>query len=318
MAIIVFDADETLWRGIVVEGEVFLKDEVKPLFKELRKRGHEIFLCSKSDEDKIEQTLEGFELELDTIGISWGPKSETFTSWVNIGLLEDFVLFVDDSRFEIDEVRRLHPKVHGLLTPVDLLSILSIPELMVEGTPEEGRRVELIKESLVRKRAEEGYGGDYIDFLAATELKLRIRKAESKDKPRVLNLLNRTNELKASRDRYEDGDIGYFDGTVVGSLKDIYGDYGLITAMLLISADTLFYIYDLAVSCRTVGRGIGTAMVIEVCKRGKPVWGRLEPTGDTWKMKELYSYLGFEDRGAGLWYLEDGSGLEYPPWLEIS
>ena len=105
---VVWDLDNTLWEGILQEGDnIVLKEEAAAVIKELDKRGILQSVSSKNDYESAKEKLEEFGLWEYFIypQINWNPKSEaieTIAKSINIGI--DTLAFVDDQEFEREEV----------------------------------------------------------------------------------------------------------------------------------------------------------------------------------------------------------------------
>ena len=60
---IIFDLDNTLWDGVVLEGNTVLKPEVLPLLKELDRRGSLMSISSKGDRETSMKELSKYGIE---------------------------------------------------------------------------------------------------------------------------------------------------------------------------------------------------------------------------------------------------------------
>lgn len=313
MTTVLLDADETLWDGVLVEGSVSLKLGTREVLKELHKRHYTLYVVSRNDEEFLTSQLEKFELDeyLDGVKVGWQPKSIMVAE---LGDLDEPVVFVDDDAFQIAEVQSRFPWISGYQLS-NLVDLLDVDEIRDVSTQETRDRQRIIKEQTAREQAEVGYSGDYQDFLRKSKLDLTIRQPTDADSTRILQLLNRTNELKTTGLRYSKLPT---DSLWVADLVDVYGDYGLIAVVLIQKRTESWFLRDMAISCRTMGRGIGSTMVVFITKLaqacGKKIVGFIEPTGKNWRMCSLYEYLQFEDQGGG-YYASTDAALEYPDWL---
>lgn len=299
MATVVLDADGVLWTGIITYGDpVIPTPGIRETLKELKKRGHAVVVCSRNDDTVLRNALTEHNLTqyIDQAWASWGPKSSWFRQY-----LAGPTVFIDDDDMNCREIAALFPDV-DVIQPVEgwePLSLLRHPLLTKTDTPENTDRVRLLQEQRQRETAEAVYDGPYLQFLTESHLRLVVyRHDQLPDPVRALDLLNRTNELKTSPNRYEtlpaDRDI------VTASLVDRYGDYGLIAVAVVDRRGPVHGLDDLAVSCRTMGRGIGTAVVAWICQdlvfkhRGVGLVGVITPTDRNGPMRDLYKTLGFE------------------------
>ena len=117
---IVWDLDNTLWDGVLVEDgpeKLRLKPRIEQILKALDERGILHSIVSKNNHDEARGVLENLGVEKYFVcpQISWQPKSEGIASiarQLNIGT--DTLLFVDDSEFELQQVKAVHPEVRVL------------------------------------------------------------------------------------------------------------------------------------------------------------------------------------------------------------
>lgn len=299
MATVVLDADGVLWQGIITYGDpVVLTPGIRETLKELKKRGHAIVVCSRNDQGRLDRALleHGLSVYVDQAWASWGPKS----AWFRQHLLGP-TIFIDDNPLNCEEIRTLFPSVETFQATEgawDPLTLLDHPTLAKDGTHEDRARVRLLREQRQRETAEAAYDGPYLRFLSESQLRLTIYPHDQLPDPvRALDLLNRTNELKTSPNRYVS--LPAERAIVTASLVDRYGDYGLIAVAVVDQRGPVHGLDDLAVSCRTMGRGIGTAMVAWVCqdaalvRHAKGLVGVITPTDQNGPMRDLYRTLGF-------------------------
>ncbi len=104
---VVWDLDNTLWNGILVEDgpeKLTLKQGIADTIRSLDERGILHSIASKNNREEALQVLKQFHLDHYFLypQISWQPKSESVRAiarQLNIGA--DTLLFVDDSDFEL-------------------------------------------------------------------------------------------------------------------------------------------------------------------------------------------------------------------------
>lgn len=335
---VIWDLDNTLWDGSVFykdrEG-IQIKSGTKATLKELNKRGIKNCICSKNYLEDAQEILEKFDIGtyFDTCQINWGLKSESIKKILQeLKLKSDEVYFIDDDAFQIAEVKSRIPEIMTA-TLQDPLDVLDFEGISVEnGTEIDKNRVKILKQQRDRDLAEKSFKGDFKDFLNECTIKLIIRDIQEKDWERVVQLLNRTNELNATLNRYtfEDLRLSYKyngDRIIVAELEDKFGDYGLIAETIIEIKDYGWWIKDLAVSCRTMGRGIGSALLIFILKQAKKesvpiVRGFVNSGESNWRMKPLYEKRGFKkeyESETTTSYMFDLSWdiLPYPSFIEI-
>ena len=76
LKLVVWDLDETLWRGTLSEGEVELDRRTREIVRELNRRGIVNSICSKNDSAAARERLEQYGLwdEFVFPSIDWSPK----------------------------------------------------------------------------------------------------------------------------------------------------------------------------------------------------------------------------------------------------
>ena len=336
--LVIWDADNTLWDGTVYYSDkekVKLKPGTEAALKEITKRGIKNTICSKNYYEDVEKTLDKFAIKnyFDSPEINWGLKSENILKLIKkFGVNPQEVCFVDDDPFQRAEVSSQIPNVK-VIELGDPLDILNLSEFKLEKETEEDKeRVKLLKEQRDREEAEKNNKGDYKEFLRNCDIKMFIRPIKEKDWERVVQLFNRTNELNTTGNRYElkklkksyeNKEINIF----VVELTDKFGDYGLIAETIIDPRTEDWGIKDLTVSCRTMGRGIGSALLIAIMyyaveRKAKTIRGILREIESNWRMKPLYIKRGFkvikkEGNETTYGYTFSSKLPEFHPWLDI-
>jgi len=338
--LVIWDADNTLWNGSVYyvdKDAVSIKPGTRAALKELNKRGIINSLCSKNNYADADLMLKKFEIDkyFREPQIGWGLKSEAVKKLAEIfNVSFGEILFIDDDPFQRAEVlsRISGINVAELADPIDILNIEGIK--LLNETEEDKKRVQILKEDRYRELAEKDHCGDYHDFLRQCNIKMIIREVCEEDWPRVVQLLNRTNELNATGNRYELDELmnSYQlnkDIVLVVELEDKFGDYGLIAETIIDTQDSdIWFIKDLTVSCRTMGRGIGGVLVLTILNLAKncginKVRGYIKPSESNWRMRPLYEKRGFKkvfDDGKITKYEFDLNNeiFQYPDWIEVA
>jgi len=337
--LVVWDLDNTLWNGTVYytdKNSVKLKPGTEAALKELTKRGIKNTICSKNYYEDVEKILDKFEIKkfFDSAEVNWGLKSDNIRKLINrYNVHPSEVCFVDDDPFQRAEVLSQIPDLN-VIELGDPLEILSLHHFKLENETEEDKeRVKILKEQRNREEAEKNHKGEYKEFLNSCDIKMSIRPVEEKDWERVVQLFNRTNELNTTGNKYEldklkksydNSEIEIF----VSELTDKFGDYGLIAECIVNTRTDDWEIKDLTVSCRTMGRGIGSALLIAIMnyakeKNAKTIKGILRNIESNWRMKPLYIKRGFKvikEEGNETTYgcsITDKSP-NYHPWLKVN
>lgn len=338
--LVIWDADNTLWDGTVFykdKENIRIKLGTKEALKELGKRNVKCTICSKNYYEDVDTMLKKFEIGkyFENLQIGWGIKSYSVKRLASMyNLNPDEILFIDDDPFQRAEVESQFPGINtmALDDPIDILNIEGVTPL--NATAEDHKRVQLLKEQRNREQAEKEHKGDFHEFLKQCNMVMTIRHIEDKDWERVCQLINRTNELNATANRYtlEQLKESYEKNNeivLVVELTDKFGDYGLIAESIIAKESYGWFIKDLTVSCRTMGRGIGSALVIAVLHYAKEqgikkVRGMLVETESNWRVKPLYEKRGFDKisvDGKKTFYEFDLVKKEVPAyheWLKVN
>jgi FkbH-like protein len=235
---IVWDLDNTLWDGILVEdgpAKLRLKPGIAEIIRELDRHGVLNSIASKNNAEEALQVLKQFQLADYFLcpQISWRPKSEgiqEIARHLNIG--SSTLLFVDDSEFELEQVKAVCPDVQ-ILNAQDYLKLLQIPEYQAPVTDEGASRRQMYRLDEKRKVVAEGFGQDYMAFLKHCNIRLTIRSLSEQNLERVHELTQRTNQMNFSGNRYDRDTLRKILSargldTYVLNCEDRFGSYGVI------------------------------------------------------------------------------------------
>lgn len=279
--LVIFDLDNTLWDGILLEGEVKLRAGIADLFRTLDERGILISVASKNAHDDAMAKLEALGLAEYVLHqrIGWGPKSsgvEQIVRAIDIGA--DTVLFVDDNPFEREEVAKSVTGVE-VLPDSAIPTLADHPRLQGAVTPESRARRQMYREAIVREQTAESYGDDYIAFLRDCEIHVEIRPDVPDDFDRVVELVQRTNQLNFSGRKYGREEITAIlrdpaQARHVVVCRDKFGSYGTVGFALShrepgAAGGEVAVVDDFMLSCRVQGKFIEQALF----------WRLAEPAG---------------------------------------
>jgi len=285
--IMVFDCDNTLWRGIVGEdgmegikvgahdreGVVF--EEVQSLAMALKNRGILLGVCSKNDQEDVEKVFkehEGVLLKDNDIvikKINWDDKVvnlENIAKELNIGI--NSIVYVDDSDFEVDYIRSNYPEIEVVKVPVELFKYPGVIRESLgyffkgSDSGEDLIRSRLYKEESVRQGQKARFV-DYEDYLRDLDLQVLIKIDDGQAVSRIAQLTQKTNQFNLTTKRYTDADIDTFvreDDKKVFSLQvqDKFGDYGMVGLIIadILRKENRAVIDTFLLSCRVLGRNV--------------------------------------------------------------
>ena len=267
--VVAWDLDNTVWKGVLVEdGEDSLElvPNIKTVMETLDKRGIVNSVVSKNNHDDAFKQLvrHGLDKLIVFPKISWNPKSEAIKAMIsdfNVGA--DTVVFIDDSPFEREEVKIANPDVR-VFDALDYMQLLTLPEFNPKQSSESSLRREFYKNQNKRKKDLESFSGDYLDFIKSCNIKLSISKAIPENADRIQELVQRTNQMNFSGNRYQREEIekllinSELDNYCI-KCEDKFGDYG--TVGFCIIDNKVPQLIDLMFSCRIQSKRVEHAFL---------------------------------------------------------
>jgi len=281
---IVWDLDNTLWNGTLLEGdEVRLRDKVRETLLELDARGILHSIASRNHAETALALLRQLGLEEYFLypQINWGSKAASIgviAENLNIGL--DAICFIDDDPFELAEVHTALPLVL-CLGPGQLPFLLQMPELKAEYITTESRmRRQMYLGQMRRKQTEEAFTGAHEQFLSTLGMVFTISPARAEDLTRAGELTNRTNQLNTTGRTYSCEELEELRCSsryllLMAELSDKFGNYGKI-GMALVECDSeVWTIKLLLMSCRVMNRGVGMILLSYILRKARESGVRL-------------------------------------------
>jgi FkbH-like protein len=266
---VVWDLDNTLWDGILIEdgpGKLRLKPGMVEVIKELDRRGILHSIASKNNREEALQVLRDFHIDEYFLHpqISWDPKSEgikAIARRLNIGT--DTLLFVDDSEFELQQVKAIHPEVR-VLKADQYQKLPEMKDCMAPATPEAATRRRMYQVEANRQEIAEAYGQDYMAFLKDCDIRLTIRSLAEENFDRVHELTQRTNQMNFSGNRYDREVLKRIHSTphldtYVLDCEDRFGTYGVVGFCIVDRREPRMT--DLMFSCRIQSKRVEHAFL---------------------------------------------------------
>ena len=264
--------------------------------------------------------------------INWGSKSislDTIAKSINIGM--DTLAFIDDQKFERDEVAYVHPDVL-VIDAVDINRVLDMPEMMPRFVTSDSRqRREKYLADIERKQVEERFEGAQEDFLRSLKMSLNIGPAQESDLKRAEELTIRTNQLNRTGRTYSYDELDSFRKSVVhhlwvADLTDKYGDYGKIGLALIETIESKWWIRLLLMSCRVMNRGVGAVLINQIRNEAREnnvrLFAELTPNNRNRMMYMTYKFNHFVevDQINGTIIFENDLSIEQPipDYIKIS
>ena len=330
---LVLDLDNTLWGGVVgddglagiaigqgsVLGEAHLAFQRYAL--ELSRRGIILAVCSKNDEANALEVFDRHpEMLLRREHIScfvanWDDKASNLrqiAKRLNIGT--DSLVFADDNPFERNLVRQELPEVAVPELPEDPAGFAAC--IAAAGyfealsiTHEDQERLNQYRANAEREQLRESTT-DMEAYLQSLRMELHCAPFEAIGLPRIVQLINKTNQFNLMTRRYTDTEVQAVmsDPTALHlqfRLVDRFGDNGVIALIIGKLDDERNLIIDTwLMSCRVLGRQVEAATLNVIAKRAREMGaitmiGAFRPTPKNEMVRDHYPKLGFDQLVTG-------------------
>lgn len=289
--LMVVDLDNTLWRGILGEAGVagievgnplggagFISRQLQQVLLNFKAAGGLLAICSKNNEQEVWTAFP--QLNFLKVGrddfvafrINWEDKASNIESMVrqlNIGL--DAVLFIDDSEHECAWVRTHLPQVEVLRFDYAdagwrIQYLQRHPRLARLSVSEEDRvRSFRYHEQEARETLKQS-SCSLEDYWRSLRMELSLPEMTDAVVERVAQLTQKTNQFNFTTRRYSAAEVRdllmnpNWD-VLAFSLKDRFGDQGIIGVAMIEYLDKTARLDTLLMSCRVIGRTVEDAML---------------------------------------------------------
>jgi FkbH-like protein len=270
--LVVWDLDETFWRGALTEGGIVWRDECREIVAELSRRGIMSSICSKNDFETVKALLVERGAWDDFIfpSIDWSPKGPRIQQIIEtVQLRPQTVMLIDDNHLNLEEAKFFAP---GIQVAADTF----IPSILADPlfTGKDDRDLSRLKQYKVleKRKADEAQerettGGDNRGFLRGSEIRVRIENDVEAHLDRAIELINRTNQLNfikrrlpedidlaRERLRAELSDFATQAGLI--HVSDKYGDYGFCGYFQVSTRREVAQLRQFCFSCRILDMGV--------------------------------------------------------------
>lgn len=280
---IITDLDDTLWKGILgedgvervtwtLDGGGAMHGAYQRLLQSLADSGVMIAVASKNDAALVSEAFQRMDLALRAESIypieaHWKEKSESvrriLQAW-NVSAAD--VVLVDDNAMELAEVKARHPEMECVLFPKEsnsqILSLLvRLRELFGKSTSQDEDRIRLQSIRRANEVSLEAAATDPDAFLASAEAHLTLDFATNPRHPRVLELVNKTNQFNLNGKRHmESAWQQYFEDPnsflLVADYQDKFGPLGKIAVAAGRAVGKSLFVDTWVMSCRAFSRRI--------------------------------------------------------------
>ncbi len=340
---LVLDLDNTLWGGIIGDdgldgiqigpfgdGEPFYRLQL--FLREMKRRGIVLCVASKNEHDTALRVFREHpemvlrEEDIAVFMVNWKPKVDSIKAIqevLNIGF--DSMVFLDDNPFERNIVRQYLPDVIVPELPEEPSDyVRAICELNLfetsTFTEEDSARTALYQEEAKRKVLEQSFT-NVDEYLTSLEMKITIAPFDTFHLPRIAQLIQRSNQFNLTTRRWGQEECQALmtkgGGTIplYVRLTDRFGDYGLISVVVIEvdGADAKLPMW--LMSCRVLSRGVEQHVMNRVAELAaqhgaKRLVGEYIPSAKNMMVKDFYSRFGFAlagetpESGATTWTID--------------
>jgi len=279
---IISDLDDTLWSGILGEvgpevvawdlaSHAHLHGLYQKLLASLADSGTLIAVASKNDPAVVEKAFERKDLLLSPaqvfpVEVHWNAKSGSvgriLETW---NISADSVIFVDDSAMELAEVAAAHPGIECVVFPKDdYNACLAMLRLLRDRcgkqrvSADDAVRLNSIRQSAAFREQVSG-GAASESFLQQIGAVVSVDFVAGE--PRVLELVNKTNQFNLNGRRYTEADwrkLMARSGGVVAAItyEDKFGPLGTIAVVAGQMQRDRLHVDAWVMSCRAFARRI--------------------------------------------------------------
>ena len=325
---VILDLDNTLWGGVIGDdgleniqiGELGLGhafSEFQMWLKELQKRGIILAVCSKNEEVVAKEPFlhhPEMVLHMEDIAMfvaNWEDKASNIKKiqdTLNIGM--DSIVFFDDNPFERNLVKSMIPDITVPDLPEDPSQYLEYVKLLnlfetAAYSETDKNRTKQYQEEIGRVNLQKQFSS-YSEYLESLEMVAEAKPFDKFHFSRIAQLTQRSNQFNLRTIRYTEQEIEQLAKekehlTLYFTLKDKFGDYGLISVVVLDKQpENTLFISEWLMSCRVLKRGMEEFILDEIIRTAeengfKKVIGEYIRTPKNNMVSELYKKMGFHE-----------------------
>ena len=333
---LVLDLDNTMWGGVIGDdgienieigdlgsGKAFTLLQL--WVKDLKNRGIILNVCSKNTE---EIAVEPFSkhpemvIKMDDIAVfkaNWENKAskiKNIQEILNLGM--DSFVFIDDNPFERNMVKENIKEITVPDLPEDpaeYMLFLAQQNYFETASYSQGDkdRTRQYQEEANRVKLKTTFI-DEDHFLNQLEMKCTVEEDNQFSIPRVSQLTQRSNQFNLRTKRYTEHDIKTFmsdEKSVVLTfeLKDKFGDYGIISVVVLEQKQNSCFIDTWIMSCRVLKRSVEKFVLNEILEYANKndldkIIGEYLSTPKNIIVKSLLQDHGFSSQSDNRWELK--------------
>jgi FkbH-like protein len=324
--VLVLDLDNTLWGGVVgddgIEGLVLgsgtalgeTYSALQRMALSCKERGIILCVSSKNDEaialDAFRSHPEMVLKEDDIVAfrVNWDDKAsniKALADMLDLGL-ESFV-FLDDNPAERKRVRDALPAVAVPELPEDPSDWIAVFQAAgyfeQAGFSGEDRLRAGFYKANARRAAQLERIGNHDDYLRSLGMTLSVAAFDAPGRKRIAQLISKSNQFNLTTRRYSETEVAAVQSnpdavTVQARLADIFGDNGMISAVICLRNERRWEIDTWIMSCRVLGRRVEETILQYLVQQARAAGitelvGRYIPTARNGLVRDHFSKLGF-------------------------
>lgn len=324
---IIVDCDNTLWGGLIGEegiDKIILNDEYPGyLYKQFQKnllklweKGIIICLCSKNEEENVIRVLDFHKhmilkkKHISFLKVNWKEKHENILEISkSLNISTDNIIFIDDSVYEIDIVKKMIVNIDTLMFDEEFLlnSKTKLLEKLIllksNSTNEDLIRNKSYNDEILRVSSKKKYL-NVDDYYKDLKMRINILHNAKIDLMRAEQLCIRTNQFNFTSKRYTKNELVCLSKSnnyeiFMFDLVDKFGELGKVSMIILKKNNNReIEIDSFLMSCRVFGRKL-EFYVLNYCinyfkKLGyKYLYGNYIPSSKNKIVKDFYKNFGF-------------------------
>jgi FkbH-like protein len=323
---VILDLDNTIWGGVIGDdglegiglghlddGESFIR--FQSFIKELKNRGMILAVCSKNTKEialSVFREHPDMVLKEEDIAVfvaNWNNKADNIKhiqKILNIGF--DSMVFIDDNSFERNLVREFVPDIHVPEVPeepaeyVKYLCELNLFEV-ISWSSEDKDRVKMYRDQATRDEYEATIDNKE-DYLKSLNMQAEMKRFDKFHLPRIAQLIQRSNQFNLRTSRFGQNECQKFMESKESfpfyiKLEDKFGEYGLISVVILKENEDSLEILEWIMSCRVLKRDVENIAMNFVVKEARSrkkamVIGSYIETPKNALVKDFYRDFGFK------------------------
>jgi FkbH-like protein len=257
--------------------------------------------------------------------VNWDDKAaniKLIADQIDLGL-ESFV-FLDDNPAELKRVRDALPAVAVPELPEDPSEWLAVFQAagyfeQTSFSREDQLRAGFYKANALRAAQMERIG-NHDDYLRSLGMTLSIAPFDAAGRKRIAQLIAKSNQFNLTTRRYSEAEIAALQSdpdalTIQARLEDIFGDNGMISAVICRQTGPRLEVDTWIMSCRVLGRRVEETILQYMVEQARlkgvtEIIGRYVPTARNGLVRDHFEKLGFvqiEARNEGTtWRLSVG------------